>query len=156
MNNWDNFIDGPHTFDPEESFYTRAVALNREDYTMEAIVPPGSVRFNVEETLQGEMRARILHHVYQEQLGSYYHCVQYPASWWDHFKQDVFPKLGRLGQRLLLRYPVEYTDNTVLLDTQTMYPEYRPLEGYGKPQYIVRVMERADRPAVSSWHGKQR
>ena len=142
MKTFDNFMDGPHTFDPEASFFVATRALNREDYAMEAIVPPASIRFNVEENLQGEMRARILHHVYQEQIGNYYHCVQYPATWWDHFKQDVFPMLGRLGQRLLLRYPVNYTDNTTLLNVQVMYPEFQPPEGYGKSQYIVREMTR--------------
>lgn len=143
--NWDSFLEGPHTFDPEASFYTNDRRLERQDYAMEAVVPPASIRFNVEENLQGEMRARIVHHVYQEQVGDYYHCVQYPASWWDHFKQDIFPKLGRLGQRLLLRYPVNYTDNTVLLNVQTMYPEFRPLDGY-KSFYIVKEMGRKNPP----------
>jgi hypothetical protein len=131
MKTWDNFFEGPHTFDPEASFYVGARALNREDYNMEASVPPGSVRFNVEETLQGDLRARLLHYVYQEQIGNYRHTVSYPATWWQHFKQDCFPKW------LLERFPVQYNSNSVLLDVQTMYPDYRPLDGY-KSQYIVR------------------
>ena len=142
MKTWDNFMDGPHTFDPEAQFYTRDRSLNRQDYAMEARVPPASIRFNVEENLQGEMRARIVHHVYQEQVGVYYYSVQWPDTWWDHFKQDVFPCLGRVGQRLLLRYPVMYNSKTVQLDVQAMYPDFVPINGYGQVNYIVREMSR--------------
>ena len=137
MKTWDNMFEGPHTFDPESTFYVGTRALNREDYRMEAIIPPGSIRFNIEENIEGQMRARITHYVYQEQLGKYRHTVSFPATVWDHIKQDWFPKLGRVGTWLLDRYPVQYNVDSVLLDVQTMYPEYRPLDGY-KSQYIVR------------------
>ena len=134
-------MEGPHTFDPEGKFYVKDRQLVRQTYNLEATVPPGSIRFNVEENLQGEMRARILHHVYNEQVGVYYYSTQWPETWWDHFKQDVFPKLGRVGQRLLLRYPVMYNSKTVKLDVQAMYPDFVPINGYGQVNYIVREVD---------------
>ena len=142
MKTWDNMFEGPHTFDPEAEFYTRDRSLNRQDYVMEARVPPASIRFNVEENLQGEMRARIVHHVYQEQVGVYYYSVQWPDTWVDHFKQDVVTKWGKFGTWLLDRYPIQYNSKTVQLDVQAMYPDFVPINGYGQVNYIVREMSR--------------
>ena len=140
MKTFDNFIDGPHTFDPEARFYTKDRALERQSYSEEMLVPPESIRFNIEETAQGYLKARILHYVYQEDLGTYTHTLAMPASWWDHFKRDCMPEW------FIERYPVKMIRSTVRLQGHAIFPEFRPPNGYSQVRYVLREVDRNNRP----------
>lgn len=114
--------------------------LERASYNMDATVPPESIRFNVEDGLAGEMRARILHYVYQEDLGTYTHTLTMPATWWEHFKQDWMPAW------FIERYPVKLKYSTVRLQGHAIFPEFRPPNGYSQVRYVLREVDRFNQP----------
>ena len=56
---------------------------------------------------------RVIQEVYGEHLGTLE--VKWPATWWQHFKQDVFPAW------LLRRFPVRYAVERH--DARLLYPQ---------------------------------
>jgi len=78
------------------------------------------------------MLARMTAYVYAEDLGTYMREYSYPSNWFEHLKQDHFPKW------FTDRYPVKYTTKVIKLTGKAMYPNHRPPQGYDKPYYILR------------------
>ena len=69
--------------------------------------------------------------VYQEDLSSVETLVvRTPKTWFDHFKQDHFPKW------LLEKYPVKYNTETKTIDLtfSVRYPDFHPAN---KMPYVV-------------------
>lgn len=114
---------------------TKTRRLDRQDFGYNIRLDPNSIRFNVEEEAFGYARAQMIHMVYGEHVGEYVYATTHPATWWDHFKQDVFPEF------LLKRYPAQYTTDSVRLDIKAMYPDYQPIHGYNQPYYHIREVE---------------
>lgn len=121
-------------FDPNATLNVRDRRLDRQQFNIQHTLPPESIRYNID-NFYGESLARMTAYVYSESLGRYIHEWKYPSSWWQHFKRDHFPKW------LLDRYPVQYTTNTIVLDGQAMYPNYRPPRGFNEPFYMIREID---------------
>ena len=84
-----------------------------------------------------EMLITLQASVYQEDFGPLIEtlAIQTPKTWFDHFKQDHFPKW------LLDRYPVEYVTETRSIDMafSARYPTFQPAKRM--PYVIVREVK---------------
>lgn len=103
--------------------------FDKEVYSYSSIIPRENLRgFTVMDEEWGEIKLRLDACVTSEKLGSA--VVEYPATWFDHFKRDVLPRW------LSKRYPPKMI--TRMFDAKVLYPEYQTPDPFGRPYFIIR------------------
>jgi hypothetical protein len=66
--------------------------------------------------IAGQVVCQLLHSVYGQKRPFDFDYT-YPATWWEHFKQDCFPKW------LLRRYPPKMKTKRISYDAYALFPE---------------------------------
>lgn len=115
---WDNSL-GMHFRDSLELSRYQDQFLDRMIYEMSAFVLAEKL---VDKTIKKQARLR----------------VYVPASWWQHFRQDVYPKLGRLGRWLLRRKPVRTKE---IVKYETLVANFKQYATYPASDLVMAPKE---------------
>lgn len=117
------------------SFNVRDREFKRDTFAVTRVLPVDAYRSYTDELNIG-MKVDLTAYIYYESMGVYTHTWTYPTTWWDHFKQECFPKW------LLAKYPAKYTTESIELDAKAIFPDWNPPRGYTEHRYIIREIVR--------------
>ena len=106
-------------------FFVETKRLNVELWGLDLVLDIEVYRNN-SVVLEDMVLSRVKLHLPTSDIKTFNELV--PASAWDHFKKDYFPKF------LLKKYPVKY--KAIVFSCKEIFPEYIPLiKTYG-PRYL--------------------
>jgi len=108
------------------------IELHKKEFGTARAWPVGMVinRLDVQQDIEGIMRAKIVAALWCEKVGEEEHLVEFifPKDWWQHLKRDHAPEW------FIKRWPVKYKDSYKLVVTHWAgYPElplYLPNTGH--------------------------
>ena len=124
-----------------KSIDIKTIELERLKYAIQQVVTNECLRDIaevkiIEDYLMDSIRILICDLVWGEHVTEEHREVEYPADWWQAFKERWFPAW------LIERYPVKYhTERIEVRWTYKAYPNFRPPPGPGNNRYRIPYMD---------------